>query len=340
MHGKAANTVVLTGIKPTGRIHLGNYLGSIRPALELIPAYPAYYFIADSHSLTTVHDPEKLKRYINEAAATWLALGLDSEAAVFYCQSAVPEIFELMWVLACVTAKGLLNRGHAYKASLVANLNAGRDTDANINAGIYNYPLLMAADILSFQADLIPVGQDQRQHVEIARDVAAAFNRSFGPIFKLPQASMLGVAEKIVGLDGRKMSKSYRNEIPLMAEPGELRRLVMRIVTDSRRPEEPKDPERCNVFALYRHFAEDQDVEHLRQQYLSGGVAYQTVKETLAELLIGRFASARRRYHDLKADRARLGSILDQGAIKARETARKTLEVVHSAVGIGLKRNF
>lgn len=331
---------MLTGIKPTGQIHLGNYLGSIRPALDLVPAYEAYYFVADYHGLTTVHDPEKLNRYIDEAAATWLALGLNPEAVVFYRQSAVPEIFELMWVLACVSSKGLLNRGHAYKALLEANLDAGRNADANINAGIYNYPLLMAADILSFQADLIPVGQDQRQHVEIARDVAAAFNHSFGPVFKLPQASMLGTTEKIVGLDGRKMSKSYHNEIPIMAEPDALRRLVMRIVTDSRRPEESKDPERCNVFALYRNFAEDQDVADLRQQYLAGGVAYQTVKETLAELLIDRFASARRRYHDLKADRARLGSILDKGAMKARETARKTLALVRRAVGIGPRRNF
>ena len=183
---------MLTGIKPTGQIHLGNYLGSIRPALDLVPAYEPYYFIADYHGLTTVHDPEKLNGYIDEAAATWLALGLNPEAVVFYRQSAVPEIFELMWVLACVSAKGLLNRGHAYKASLEANLDAGRDADANINVGIYNYPLLMAADIPCFQADLIPVGQDQRQHVEIARDVAAAFNRSFLPVFKLPQAWIPG----------------------------------------------------------------------------------------------------------------------------------------------------
>ena len=219
-------------------------------------------------------------------------------------------------------------------------IELSRDADANINAGIYNYPLLMAADILSFQADLIPVGPDQRRHVEIARDVAAAFNQSFRPVFKMPQATVLGGGEKIVGLDSRKMSKSYRNEIPILTEPDAFRQLVMRIVTDSRGPEEPKDPERCNVFTLYRHFAEDQDVEDLRQQYLAGRVAYQTVKETLAELLVDIFASARRRYHDLKADRVRLRSILDQGAMKARETVRKTLGLVRSALGIGPMRKY
>jgi tryptophanyl-tRNA synthetase len=204
--------------------------------------------------LTTVRDPEKLSRLIDETATTWLALGLDPEHVVFYRQSAVPEIFELMWILACTSAKGLLNRAHAYKAEVAANLGAGRDGNADINIGLFNYPLLMAADILAFQADRVSVGRDQRQHVEIAQDVAAAFNRLFGPVFKLPQALIRKTVQSITGLDGRKMSKTYGNEIPVLADSDTVKRLVLRIVTNSRRPEDPKDPERCKMFALYRPF--------------------------------------------------------------------------------------
>ena len=207
MKAKQSKTIVLTGIKPTGRIHVGNYLGTIRPALELASTHHAYFFIADYHGLTTIRDPEQLSRLIDETVATWLALGLDPGHIVFYRQSAVPEIFELMWVLACTSAKGLLNRAHAYKAEVAANLGAGRDADADINSGLFNYPVLMAADILAFQADRVPVGRDQ-QHVEIARDVAAAFNRLFGPVFKLPHALIRETVQTIAGLDGRKMSKA------------------------------------------------------------------------------------------------------------------------------------
>jgi tryptophanyl-tRNA synthetase len=209
MKAKQSKTIVLTGIKPTGRIHVGNYLGTIRPALELASTHHAYFFIADYHGLTTIRDPEQLSRLIDETVATWLALGLDPGHIVFYRQSAVPEIFELMWVLACTSAKGLLNRAHAYKAEVAANLGAGRDADADINIGLFNYPLLIAADILAFQADRVPVGRDQQQHVEIARDVAAAFNRMFGPVFKPPQALIRETVQTIAELDGRKMSKAY-----------------------------------------------------------------------------------------------------------------------------------
>jgi tryptophanyl-tRNA synthetase len=335
MKGGTTNAVVLTGIKPSGRIHLGNYLGGIRPALELVPGNRAYFFIADYHALTTVRDPEKLNHHIEAVTATWLAMGLDPEETIFYRQSAVPEIFELTWVLACVAPKGMLNRAHAYKAALENNLNAGKDADTNINAGLFNYPLLMAADILCFQADLVPVGRDQRQHVEIARDVAAAFNRSFLPVLKLPQAWIPGNSQMVSGLDGRKMSKTYGNEIPLLADPDVLRRLVMRIVTDGRRPAAPKDPDQCNVFSVYRRVADGGDVARLRRHYLAGGVGYRKVKEDLADLLIDRFASARIRYSELMADPAGLASILEQGAARARETARETLERVRRAVGIG-----
>lgn len=334
MKDTLSKTIVLTGIKPTGHIHLGNYLGTIRPALELASTHDAYFFIADYHGLTTIHNPEKLNRLIDKTVATWLSLGLDPTRAVIYRQSAVPEIFELMWVLACTAAKGLLNRAHAYKAAVAANLDAGRDADADINAGLFNYPLLMAADILAFQTDLVPVGRDQQQHIEITRDVAAAFNRLFGPVFKLPRSLIRESVQTITGLDGRKMSKTYGNEIPVLADPGELRRAVMRIVTDSRRPADPKDPEQCNVFALYRHFAVEGDITRLRERYLTGGVAYQTVKAALAELLIARFEMARRQYHDWMADRTRLRQILAEGASRARYTALKTLRRVRQAVGI------
>jgi tryptophanyl-tRNA synthetase len=326
--------IILTGIKPTGRLHLGNYLGTVRSSLEQARAHTAYFFIADYHALTTMRDPSRFNRLIDEAAATWMALGLDPDQVIFYRQSAVPEIFELAWILACVTAKGLLNRAHAYKAAVESNQATGRDVDADVNAGLYNYPVLMTADILAFDTDEVPVGRDQVQHVEIARDAAAAFNHAFGPVFKLPRALICDAVQTITGLDGRKMSKSYDNVIPILAPPDELRRLVMRIVTDSRRPEEPKDPEGCNVFAIYRHIAALDDVQRVRSQYLAGGLAYSRIKEELAGLLVERFAKARRRFADLMADRSRIAGILTRGAAQARTVARQTLLRARLAVGI------
>jgi len=224
MKGGTTTAEVSTGIKPSGRIHLGSVLGSIRPALELVAGNRTCVFIADDRALTTVHDPAKLNRHIEAVTATWLAMVLDPEETTFYRQSAVAEIFELTWVPACLAPKGLLNRAHAYKAALETNLNAGKDADATINAGLFNDPLLMAANILCFPADLVPVGRDQRQHVEIARDVSAAFNRSFLPVFNLPQAWMPVNSQTVSGLDGRKMSRTYGNEIPLLADPDVVKR--------------------------------------------------------------------------------------------------------------------
>jgi tryptophanyl-tRNA synthetase len=275
---------IVTGIKPTGRPHLGNYLGAIRPALEMALRHRAFYFIADAHALTTNRDPGQLIEMVLEVAATWVALGLDPDRVVFYRQSAVPEIFELAWVLACSAAKGLLNRGHAYKAAVERNLSAKRDPDADINTGLYTYPVLMAADILAMDADGVPVSEDQQQHVEMARDIAGTFNKHYGPVFKYPSAEIRNSAKTVTGLDGRKMSKSYRNDIPIFCEPKELRRLVMRIKTDSRRPEEPKDPEQCHVFALYRHFAPLSDVSGMRDRYLSGAKARETAQHVLARV--------------------------------------------------------
>jgi tryptophanyl-tRNA synthetase len=326
---------LVTGIKPTGRPHLGNYLGSIRPALEMARQHRAFYFIADAHALTTSRDPGQLTEMVLEVAATWEALGLDPAKVVFYRQSAVPEIFELSWLLACSTAKGLLNRGHAYKAAVERNLSVKRDPDADINAGLYTYPVLMAADILVMDADRVPVGEDQQQHVEMARDIAGTFNNSYGPVLKYPGAEIHDAVKTIPGLDGRKMSKSYRNDIPIICEPEELRRRVLRIKTDSRRTEEPKDPDQCNVFALYRHFAPLADVSVMRERYLTGGVAYKEVKEELHAVLIERFDTARQRYSDLVADPLTIFRQLENGGAKARETARQVLARVRQAVGTG-----
>jgi tryptophanyl-tRNA synthetase len=328
------NPIVLTGIKPTGQPHLGNFLGSIRPAIELAERHPAYYFVADGHALTTVRDPARMARHIDEVAATWLALGLNPEKVVFYRQSAVPEIFELMWILACTTAKGLLNRAHAYKAAVALNQAADRDDDADVQVGLYTYPLLMAADILAMDADLVPVGRDQQQHVEMARDMAMGFNRAFGRVLKVPVALIQSEVPTLPGLDGRKMSKSYDNEIPLFGPPEEIRRRVMRIVTDSRGPEEAKDPETCTIFALYRQVASNAAVAGMRQRYLQGGLGYREAKETLMAALEGRFGQARTRFADLMADAAHLAAVLAQGTAAARRQAAQTLARVRRAVGL------
>jgi tryptophanyl-tRNA synthetase len=324
---------IVTGIKPTGRPHLGNYLGSIRPALKMAQQQRAFYFIADGHALTTIRDPKQLTEMVLEVAATWGALGLDAERVVFYRQSAVPEIFELAWLLACSTAKGLLNRGHAYKAAVERNIALQRDPDADINAGLYTYPVLMAADILAMDADKVPVGEDQQQHVEMARDIAGTFNNSYGSVLKTPCAEIRDSVKTVAGLDGRKMSKSYRNDIPIFCDSGELKRLVMRIKTDSRRPEEPKDPKQCNLFALYRQFAPFADVSSMQDRYLNGGVAYKEVKEALYAVLLKHFGPAKERYLELMADPQTLFRQLDDGAAKARATAQKVLARVRQAVG-------
>ncbi len=332
---KDSQLTLVTGIKPTGRVHIGNYLGTVRPALEMALQHRAYYFIADAHALTTIRNPRQLDETVLEVAATWVALGLDPERVVFYRQSAVPEIFELAWLLACSTSKGLLNRGHAYKAAVERNLSVDRAPDADINAGLYAYPILMAADILAMEADKVPVGEDQQQHVEMARDIAGTFNNSYGPVLKYPGAEIHDSVKTVPGMDGRKMSKSYRNDIPILCDPEELRRLIMRIKTDSRQPQEPKDPEQCLVFALYRHFAPLADVSGMRDRYLRGGVAYKEVKEELHAVLMNRFDAARQRYQELSADPQTLYRQLDDGAARAREKARQVLARVRQAAGTG-----
>jgi tryptophanyl-tRNA synthetase len=331
--------VSLTGIKPTGVPHLGNYVGAIRPAIELALDYDAYYFIADYHALTTVHDSDLLDYYTRSVAAAWLACGLDPETTTFYRQSDLSETFELAWALACVTSKGLMNRAHAYKAARDQNRQAGvADLDAGINMGLYNYPVLMAADILLMMADVVPVGKDQVQHVEYARDIAERFNAIYGDRYaiKLPR-NLTSTAEDehtLPGLDGRKMSKSYNNTIPLFCDRDELRKLVRRLKSDSTPVEAPKDPDASSVFAIYSQFVNEHDQAVIRRRLLAGGFGWGELKELLFEQLDALLAEPRERYKELMDDRRALDKILAQGADKAREQAQTMLRSVRVAIGI------
>lgn len=317
----------LTGIKPSGNVHLGNYLGSIRPALALQDRYSAYYFIADYHALTTVEDGETLRRITREVAASYLACGLDPSRTVLFRQSAVPEVCELAWVLGCVIPTGVLERGHAIKAA--------REDGKEPNVGTWYYPVLMAADILLYDSAIVPVGRDQKQHVEIARDIALKMNFRYGDdTLVVPEVSIRDDVAVVPGLDGRKMSKSYGNEIPLWAPPKQLRKTIMRIVTDSRGVEEPKDPDTDNVFALFKLFASPTRVEDLRNRYLQGGLGYGVAKQELFEVLDAEIAEARDRYHDWIDHPHRLDEVLAIGADRARQAAHQTLKRVRERVGL------
>lgn len=332
---KIEKKTALTGIKPTGTPHLGNYLGAIKPALTLAETYQAFYFIADYHALTSVHDSIMMQEYIYEVVSAWLALGLDPEKVTFYRQSDIPEIFELTWVLSCFTAKGLLNRAHAYKASVDTNRVEDRDEDFGVNAGLYNYPVLMAADILMFRTQVVPVGQDQKQHIEITRDIATAFNHTYNTdVLTIPDAHIMMDVATVPGIDGRKMSKSYGNIIPLFAPPKALRKQVMRIVTNSQTPEEPKDPDADNIYNIYKHFAQPDEIARVRETYLQGGLAYGAMKQELFERLEETFSEARERYNQFMDDRAELDRILKRGAERAREIAVPLMQQVRLTVGI------
>jgi tryptophanyl-tRNA synthetase len=332
---------VLTGIKPTGTPHLGNLLGAIRPALRLAAdrELRALYFIADYHALISVHDRAELAAQTREVAATWLAFGLDPERTVFYRQSDIPEIFELTWILTCFTPKGWMNKAHAYKARLADNQAAGADdVDAGIGMGIYSYPILMAADILLFDADLVPVGEDQKQHVEIARDIAQRINHHYGPHsgrepLTLPSALIDAGTAVIPGRDGRKMSKSYDNVIPLFAPPKLLRKLINAIVTDSAPPEAPKDPASSVVFKIFEQFAPPDAVDDLRRRYLAG-IGWGDAKARLFDLLEPQLAEPRERYQALIADPRRIDDLLAAGRDRARALAGPVIERLRAAIGI------
>ncbi|MGH3519387.1 MAG: tryptophan--tRNA ligase [Haloechinothrix sp.] len=328
--------VSLTGIKPTGEPHLGNYVGAIGPALRLAETYESIYFIADYHALTTIRDPELLRHYTRSVAAGWVACGLDPERTIFYRQSDVPEIFELTWLLSCVTAKGLMNRAHAYKAARDRNREAGQDDDAGVNMGLYLYPVLMAADILIMDSDVVPVGRDQAQHVEYAADIAGTFNHIYGDRykFKVPRAITPEAETGAVlpGLDGRKMSKSYDNTIPLFAPEAKLRKLVRRIVTDSTPPEEPKNPDDSAPFQILAQFAEASEVEKTRARLTAGGVGWGELKNELFAVLDRELAPMRSRYEELMAPDSELDDLLATGAEKAQARAVPMLRAVKGAM--------
>ncbi|MCX9157728.1 tryptophan--tRNA ligase [Niveibacterium sp. 24ML] len=330
---------VLTGITTTGTPHLGNYVGAIRPAIlaSQQPATESFFFLADYHALIKCDDPDRIERSRLAIAATWLAAGLDTSRVVFYRQSDIPEIPELTWLLTCVTAKGLMNRAHAYKASVDQNELAGNEPDDGVTMGLFSYPILMAADILMFNANKVPVGRDQVQHIEMARDVAQRFNHLFGKgqqFFVLPEAVVDEAVATLPGLDGRKMSKSYDNTIPLFeGGPKGLRDAIARIVTDSRLPGEPKEPEGSNLVAIYDAFATPAERESFRAE-LRAGLAWGEAKQRLVALLEREIGPMRARYEALIADPAKIEAALQEGARKARAIATPLLAQLREAVGL------
>ncbi|HEY0893512.1 MAG TPA: tryptophan--tRNA ligase [Cellvibrio sp.] len=327
---------VLTGITTTGTPHLGNYVGAIRPAIQASQSanVQSFYFLADFHALIKCQDPDLVHQSTREIAATWMALGLDTDNAIFYRQSDVPEIPELCWVLTCNAAKGLMNRAHAYKASVDANLEAGEDTDYGITMGLYSYPILMAADILMFNANKVPVGRDQIQHIEMARDIAARFNHHYGEHFVLPEAQVDDNVNAVLqGLDGRKMSKSYGNTIPLFLPEKQLKKSINKILTNLLEPGQAKDPDTSPVFQIWQAFATAEQTAQMRQQFAEG-IAWGEAKRQLFELINGQLAEARDKYESLLANPAHIEEVLQKGAAKARAYSQPLLEKVREAVGI------
>ncbi|MCL2070518.1 MAG: tryptophan--tRNA ligase [Treponema sp.] len=327
--------VSLTGIQATGDLHIGNYFGAIKPALELAKSYDARYFIADYHSLNTVKDPKELNANIRAVAAGWLASGLNPEEVIFYRQSSIPEVFELTTMIMAFTSKGLMNRAHAYKAAVQENNEKGDDPDAGINMGLFTYPVLMAADIIIFDSDVVPVGKDQQQHIEMAQDIAQAVNANYGKqILKVPQAAVQETVAVVPGLDGRKMSKSYNNTIPLFCSEKELRKTIMRIVTNSQAVEEPKDPDSSQIYLLYKLFSSAEEQEALAARYRAGGMGWGDAKEELFRVVNRELGPIRQRFEDIMADIPALDRTLAQGAEKARPIAAATVNRFRQAAGI------
>ena len=328
-------TRVLTGITTTGTPHLGNYVGAIRPAVQASrnADTDAFYFLADYHALIKCDEPARIQRSTLEIAASWIAAGLDPDKVTFYRQSDIPEIPELTWLLTCVTGKGLLNRAHAYKAAMDKNHEAGKDTDADVTAGLFMYPVLMGADILMFKAHKVPVGRDQIQHIEMARDMASSFNHLYGEHFVLPEALVEESVALLPGLDGRKMSKSYDNTIPLFAPAAQLRKQIMAIVTDSKAPGEPKATEGSALFQIYQAFASAEETAQLAQAYAEG-IAWGDAKQLLFERIDREVAPMREKYQALIAHPAELDRLLLAGADKARQLATPFIRELRHAVGL------
>jgi tryptophanyl-tRNA synthetase len=318
---------VLSGIQPTGRPHWGNYFGAIRQHIALQDNEQAFYFIADLHALTTVRDPKLLQDYTREMALTYLALGLDPKRATLFRQSDVPEVAELTWLLMTVTPMHLLEKCHAYKDKKAKGLPA--------DAGLFTYPVLMAADILLYDSDLVPVGADQVQHIEVTRDIALRFNGVFGEVLTLPNAHVVEATAKVPGTDGEKMSKSYGNTIDIFEEPKKLRKKIMSIKTDSTPVEEPKDPDRCSIFALYTLFATPEQQAMLAKRYRAGGMGYGEAKQALYDAALSHFAEPRARREQLASTPTAVDEILKAGAQKARAKGRAVLDRVRNACGLG-----
>ncbi len=317
---------ILTGVQPSGHLHWGNYFGAMKPIIDSQDKGETFVFVAQYHALTTVHDAEKLRTATRDVALDFLACGLDPAKACLFRQGDVPEVHELAWLLSIVTPMGLLERCHSYKDKLARGIPASH--------GLFAYPVLMAADILLYQSDCVPVGRDQKQHVEVTRDIAAKFNQTFGEVFRLPEPLIAEKVAVIPGLDGQKMSKSYNNTIGLFDDPKEVKTKIMRIATDSTPLEAPKDPDNCRVFALYRLFADEAETEEMRQNYLRGGYGYGHAKKALFEIYQRKMAPFRERRAYLEAHPEEVEAILQAGAAKARETARVTLQAARKAVGL------
>lgn len=326
---------ILTGITTTGTPHLGNYVGAIRPAIQAIDnKSESFYFLADYHGIIKCHEPERIAQSTLEIAASWLACGLDPAKAHFYRQSDVLEIMELTWILNCLCTKGLMNRAHAYKAAVADNEDKGQeDLDHGITMGLFSYPVLMSADILMFNANKVPVGKDQIQHIEMARDIAQKFNHTFAEVFTLPEAVVSEDTELLQGLDGRKMSKSYNNTIPLFAPEKKLRKLIMKIQTNSQEPGEPKNTEDSTLFHMYKAFADADEIADIEKRYAEG-IAWGEMKQVLFEKINEEITPMRTEYDKLMARPEYIEAVLRAGADRIRPMSRALLCDVRSAVGI------
>lgn len=324
--------IILTGIKPTGTPHLGNYVGALKPIIEMANENKTFIFIADLHALNTMKNPADIRTHTYEIAAMMIALGLNLDNAVLFRQSDILPIYQLSNFLMNVTPKGLMNRAHSYKAIVEKNTESGIDVDSGVNMGLYTYPILMAADILLYNSDIVPVGADQKQHVEFARDIAGYFNNTYGETFKMPEP-VIGKTNGIIpGLDGRKMSKSYDNTIPVFANESELKKKIMRIITDSKLPDEPKDPDTSTIFQLYQHFGTESEITELREKFIKGGMGYGDAKTILFEKLNSVLSGARDKYNYLMTHTDEIDKILNDGAVRANAVAEKTIARVKKAM--------
>ena len=317
---------VLSGIQPSGRLHIGNFFGAMRQHLQLQAEHNGFYFIADYHALTSNPAPDEVARHSLDVAMDYIALGLDTDKTVFWRQSDVPEVTELSWLLSCVTPMGLLQRCTSYKDKVAQGLSP--------NHGLFAYPVLQAADILIYQSDLVPVGADQKQHIEVTRDIAVRFNNAYGEIFTVPEAHIIESVAVVPGIDGRKMSKSYGNTIEIFEPENSVKKKIMKIVTDSVPVEEPKDPDKCNVFALLRLVASDEELCEWENKYRAGGVGYGQAKKRLAELMIEYFRPYRQKRTELENNMDYVKEVLASGAERAKAVAGETLEKARNAVGL------